>query len=144
MTKMIITAIEEPDVVTPKMKYSPYKTYDVNVWAEDLETLHIGIWRVAVSADDPEEIDGTDYDWASEGYELSVSNPAHHAEIEWWLCDFYSCEDWSEMEHLDEWTTYYGNIGDYEAEAEGNKKPMPISIKERFLALPEYKPREQE
>jgi len=41
---------QEPDLIYgvgvagSQMVYSPYKNYDVNIWADDLETLHISIY----------------------------------------------------------------------------------------------------
>jgi hypothetical protein len=138
---------QEPDLIygvgvaKSQMVYSPYKNYDVNIWADDLETLHISIYPLLVSADDPEEIAGTDYDSGYYSHEYLVSNKLDHEAIEWWLCSYLSLTDWTGMEGLDEWTTYYGNTSDFEAEAMGEKKPMPDRVRRWLDSLPAYEPR---
>lgn len=140
---------QEPDLVygvgvaSSPMVYSPYRNYDVNIWADDLETLHISIYPLLVSADDPEEIAGTDYDSGNYSHEYKVANKIDHEAIEWWLCDFLSCGGWDEMENLDEWNTYWGDTAGFEAEAMGEKKPMPDRVRRWLDSLPAYEPREQ-
>lgn len=139
---------QEPDLVyeglTSKIIYSPYRTYDINIWADDTHTLHITIYPVAVWADEPEEISGTDYEVGYYSHEYEVANKTDHEAIEWWLCDFLSCGGWDEMENLDEWDTYWGDTADFEAKAMGEKKPMPARIRQWLDSLPAYEPRKQE
>lgn len=137
---------QEPDLIYGvagnPMVYSPFRTYDVNIWADDPESLHISIYPVTICADDPEEIAGTDYDRGHYSWEYSVSNPIDHDAINWWLCSYLALPDWSDLEGLDEWTTYWGDTDQFEAECMGVKSPMPDRIR-MFLDLPEYKPREE-
>ena len=140
---------QEPDLIYgvgvagSQMVYSPYKNYDVNIWADDLEKLHVSIYPLIVTADDPEEIAGTDYDSGYYSHEYLVSNELDHEAIEWWLCSYLSLTDWTSMEGLDEWTTYYGDTFDFEAGCMGVKTLMPDRIREWLNSLPEYKPREE-
>ena len=70
-----------------------------------------------------------------------VYHSGDHAEIDWWLCSFLSAPDWSGLDGLTEWQTYY-ETDTFEAEAMGDKKPMPPSLRKWLDELPAYEPRE--
>jgi len=144
MTKMTILAIEEPDVITPPTKYSSFRTYDIEIWSGDDNEVCVTAYPVYLDIEDPEQIAGTDHDSKYYTKTYYLSDESVHNEIDWWLCSFLSLTDWTNLEGLTEWQTYWGNTPDFEGEAMGEKKPMPASIEKWLDELPEYEPDRRE
>lgn len=123
------------------MVYSPFRTYDIEIWSQENNLLNITAYSVMIDPEDNQSISGTDYDSPFYSREYSSDNPDDWEEINWWLCSYLTCSDWTNLEGMSEWQTYYGT-DDFEAEAMGDKEPMPPSLRKWLDDLPDYEPRE--
>jgi hypothetical protein len=139
---------EEPNLVNPELRqdrppmvYSPFRTYDIEIWSQDDSLLNITAYPVMIDPEDNESISGTDYDSPFYSREYSIDLEDDHAEIDWWLCSYLSAPDWSGLDGMTEWQTYFGT-DTFEAEAMGDKRPMPPSLRKWLDELPAYEPRE--
>ncbi len=142
---------EEPNLVNPelweelpKLIYSPFRTYDIEIWSDSDSELCVTAYAVFVDINDPQEIGGTDYDIPSHSITYSIADESVFDELDWWLCSYLSKTDWTDLEGFSEWTTYYGDTEDFEAEAMGNGNPMPDKIRMWLDNLPEYEPEERQ
>ncbi len=128
---------EEPDLVTPPMRYSPYRTYDINIWSNSDHEINITAYKLSVYKNDPEEISGTDYDSEYFTWSLSTNLEPDWPALDWWVCQKLGLPDWTGLDGLDEWDTYHANTDDFA----GGLPPVPKAIREWLDNLPAYKPR---
>jgi hypothetical protein len=132
---------EEPDLVTPPMRYSPYRNYDVNIWSLESGVLNITAYQLSVDKDDPEEILGTDYDADYFTESFCLSDEADHKMLDYLLCYKLGMPDWSALGDLDEWTTYLGNTSDYVNDLVNKSGGIaPIKLVKWLDSLPAYEP----
>lgn len=136
-----MTNTQEPDIIYPVMTYSPFKTYDLNIWSNDNNILNLTAYPVMIYKNDPDEIAGTDYDGEYYSVSLELDKTIDYSVIDWLLCSHLSLVDWSDIDGLDEWNTFYGSVEDLEAECFGKKLPMPDRLRNWLNSLPEYEPR---
>jgi hypothetical protein len=129
---------EEPDLVTPRPKYSAYRNYDINIWSQDDSVINITAYRLSVYESDPEEVSGTDYDSEYFTWSLSTDHEPDWPALDWWVCDKLGLPDWTSLDGLDEWDTYHSDTADY---LSGTTKPAPRAVAEWLDSLTEYEPR---
>lgn len=129
---------EEPDLVTPRITYSPYRTYDINIWSNDDNVINITAYRLSVYASDPNEISGTDYDVEYFSWSLSTDHEPDWPALDWWVCDKLGLPDWTSLDGIDEWDTYHSDTADYISET---TKAPPKQVTDWLDNLPAYEPR---
>jgi hypothetical protein len=129
---------EEPDVVTPRPKYSAYRNYDINIWSQDDRLINITAYRLSVYESDPEEVSGTDWDEDYFTWSLSANHEPDWPVLDWLVCDKLGLPDWTSLDGIDEWDTYHSNTADYLSET---AKAPPRAVVEWLDSLPEYEPR---
>jgi hypothetical protein len=129
---------EEPDLVTPQKRYSPYRNYDLNIWSNDDGVINITAYKLSVYRGDPEEISGTDYDAEDFTWSLSADHAPDWPDFGWWVCEKLGLPDWTGLDGLDEWDTYHSDTADYLSDT---PKAPPRKVVEWLDSLPEYEPR---
>jgi hypothetical protein len=132
----------EPNIIHPEV--APFIVYDLNIWADTNDELRLSVYPVSVINNDWENISGTDYDRMGYSYFFDTANELDWPIVDWLLCSYLSLPDWSDIEGLDEWTTFYGDTSALEADCMGNKAPMPARLQKFLKALPAYKPKSEE
>ena len=132
---------EEPDLVTPPMRYSGYRNYDINIWSLESGVLNITAYQLSVYKDDPEEISGTDYDAEYFTESFSLADEVDHKMLDYLLCYKLGMPDWSALGNLDEWTTYGGDTSDYVNDLVNKSGGIaPRKLVEWLDSLPAYEP----
>lgn len=129
---------EEPDLVTPTIRYSAYRNYDINIWSNDDSVINITAYPLMVYEKDPEEISGTDYDSEYFTWSLSTNHEPDWPALDWWVCDKLGLPDWTSLDGLDEWDTYHSNTADYFVKT---SQPAPRIVTDWLDSLPAYEPR---
>lgn len=129
---------EEPDLVTPRITYSPYRTYDINIWSNEDDVINITAYKLSVYESDPEEISGTDYDSEYFTWSLSTNHEPDWPALDWWVCDKLGLPDWTSLDGLDEWDTYHSDTADFTSAI---IKAPPKRVTDWLDNLPAYKPR---
>lgn len=130
---------QEPDIIYPVS--IPFRTYDLNLWSGDNNILNLTAYPILLNKTYPDEVEGTDYDSGFYSWSFQLDNAVDYSVIDWLLCSYLSLVDWSDIDGLDEWNTFYGNIEGLEAECFGEKTPMPDRLKKWLNELPAYEPR---